>query len=93
MPLVPTGKINPALVCSHRGSLWGTAMSELLFVVEEDADGGWVGRAVGADIFTQAETLDEMEAAVRDAVRCHYEPGMLPRLIRLHIVQDRLLAA
>lgn len=68
-------------------------MSELLFVVQEDADGGWVGRAVGVDIFTQAETLEEMEAAVRDAVRCHYDQDASPRLIRLHIVQDRLLAA
>ena len=68
-------------------------MTELLFVVEVDPDGGWLAKAVGADIFTQADTLDELEAVVRDAVACHFDKQASPRLIRLHIVQDRVLAA
>jgi hypothetical protein len=29
---------------------------------------------------------------VRDAVRCHYEEGEAPKLVRLHHVRDELLA-
>ena len=68
-------------------------MSELLFLVEPDPDGGWTAQAVGASICTQAETIDELEAVVRDAVACHFEAGERPKLIRLHIVEDRVLAA
>lgn len=68
-------------------------MTELLFVVEPDVEGGWIARAVGVDIFTQAETLEVLDDIVRDAVACHFEPDQMPKLIRLHIVQDRVLAA
>jgi len=34
------------------------------------------------------ESLDEIRAAVRDAVHCHFEDEELPRVIRLHIVKD-----
>lgn len=68
-------------------------MTELLFVVEPEPEGGWQARAVGADIFTQADDLVAIEAAVRDAVACHFEPEAAPKLLRLHIVQERVLAA
>ncbi|MSQ83036.1 MAG: 2-oxoisovalerate dehydrogenase [Myxococcales bacterium] len=68
-------------------------MSELLFVAEQEADGGYVARAHGHAIFAQADTEAELQAAVRDAVQCHFEPGHGPALIRLHIVRDVLMAA
>jgi hypothetical protein len=68
-------------------------MTEPLFVVEPDVDGGWVARAVGADIFTQAESIDVLDGIVRDAVACHLEPDPMPKRIGLYIVQDRVLAA
>lgn len=38
-------------------------MTEIVFQVEEDpVDGGWIARAAGASIFTQAETIDELKA-------------------------------
>ena len=46
-------------------------MSELVCLVEEDADGGYSARALGEGIFTQADTWDELAEAVRDAVKCH----------------------
>jgi hypothetical protein len=68
-------------------------MQELIFLVEEDPDGGFVASAVGHSIFTQADTEVELHAMVRDAVRCHFEDAERPSLIRLHFVRDEVIAA
>jgi predicted RNase H-like HicB family nuclease len=73
--------------------LKGRGMTEVIFLVEEDADGGWVATAVGHAIFTQADSIDELHRMVRDAVRCHFEEGKRPKLIRLHFVRDEVIAA
>ena len=66
-------------------------MNELLFLVEEAAEGGFTARAIGVPVFTEADTFDEIREAIRDAVRCHFEPGQEPRVIRLHVVRDELI--
>ena len=58
--------------------------TEIIFEVEVSPEGGFEARALGHAIFTEAETLDELRGMVRDAVRCHFEPEMAPRLIRIH---------
>jgi hypothetical protein len=68
-------------------------MSEIIFVVEEAPEGGLIARAVGQSIFTQAATMAELHGHVRDAVRCHFEEGAQPKLIRLHFVRDEVIAA
>lgn len=68
-------------------------MSELVFLVEEAVEGGYLARALGESIFTQAESMEELRQQVRDAVRCHFEPGQGPTVIRLHFVRDEVLAA
>lgn len=68
-------------------------MSELVFVVEEAPEGGYTARAVGASIVTEAEDLAELREQVRDAVRCHFEEGEAPKLLRLHYVRDEIIAA
>jgi hypothetical protein len=68
-------------------------MNELIFVVEEAPEGGFTARALGESIFTEAATIDELRARVRDAVRCHFDEDKLPRVIRLHFVRDEILAA
>lgn len=67
--------------------------SEIVFVVEEAPEGGYLARAVGSSIHTQAESLDELREKLRDAVRCHFDEGAAPRLIRLHFVRDEVIAA
>jgi hypothetical protein len=59
-------------------------MTEIIFVVEEAPEGGFTARAIGASIFTEADTLEELHDSIRDAVRCHFGPGKGPELIRLH---------
>jgi predicted RNase H-like HicB family nuclease len=69
-------------------------MTEIVFVVEQDPDGGYTAHAVGESIVTQAETLEQLREMVRDAVRCHFpEPERRPKLIRLHFVHDEVIAA
>ena len=68
-------------------------MSEVVFLIEEAAEGGYSARALGESIFTEADTLDDLRAQVRDAVRCHFDEGRRPSLIRLHFVRDEVFAA
>jgi hypothetical protein len=68
-----------------------TTNTEILFVVEEAAEGGFIARGVGADIVTEADSLDELRANVREAVECHFDDGQPPRLVRLHFVRDEVL--
>lgn len=65
---------------------------EIIFVVEESLEGGYEARALGHSIFTQAETLEELKEAVKDAVRCHFEEDSLPKIIRLHQVKEEVLS-
>jgi hypothetical protein len=68
-------------------------MTEILFIVEEAPDGGYMASAAGASIFTEAEDLADLRVQVRDAVRCHFDDADLPQLIRLHFVRDEVIAA
>jgi hypothetical protein len=68
-------------------------MDEIIFVVEEDPDGGYTARALGESIFTEAEDLAELDDRVREAMKCHFDDGESPRLIRLHFVRERVLMA
>jgi len=67
-------------------------MSEIIFLVEEAPEGGYVGRALGASIFTEADTIDALRKNVIDAVRCHYgDSAASPKVVRLHLVKDEIL--
>ncbi|HYS42837.1 MAG TPA: hypothetical protein VEM32_02550 [Geobacteraceae bacterium] len=54
-------------------------MNEIFFLVDEAPEGGYAAKALGESIFTEADTLDELHANVRDAVRCHFEEGKAPK--------------
>jgi hypothetical protein len=68
-------------------------MSEVIFIVEEAPEGGFTARALDASIFTEADTLPALHERVRDAVRCHFDEGQVPKVIRLHFVRDELISA
>ncbi|HLO08398.1 MAG TPA: hypothetical protein VK198_17245 [Terriglobales bacterium] len=69
------------------------AESEIIFSVQESPEGGYEARALGHDIFTQADTMAELREMVRDAVRCHFNGDSAPAMIRLHIVKDEVIPA
>lgn len=71
--------------------LGGAEASELIFVVEEAPDGGYIARALGAPISTGADRLDRVPARVREAIRWHFEPDGLPSTVRLHYVREEVI--
>jgi len=71
----------------------GGPASEIIFVVSESPEGGFEARALGHSIFTEADSFEELRQMVRDAVRCHFENGSSPRIIRLHVVREEVLPA
>ena len=70
-----------------------TGVPELIFLVEEAPEGGFTARALGESIFTEADGLADLHEKVRDAVRCHFEDGRLPKIIRLHFVREEIIPA
>ena len=65
---------------------------EIIFLVEESDEGGYETRALGYSIFTQGETMEELREMIKDAVRCHFDEGGMPQIIRLHVVKDEVMA-
>lgn len=47
--------------------------TEIIFIVEEDASGGYTAKAAGYPIFTEADSIDELKDKIRDALRCHFD--------------------
>jgi hypothetical protein len=67
------------------------ASTEVIFLVEESAEGGYEARALGESIFTEAEDLEELKKNVKEAVITHYEDDSRPAVIRLHFVKEELI--
>jgi predicted RNase H-like HicB family nuclease len=67
-------------------------MSEIVFEISQDSDGGFTAEALGESIFTQANSWDELRANVREAVQAFYFDSAPPASIRLRLVRDEVLA-
>lgn len=66
---------------------------EIVFLVEEDPEGGYLARALGESIYTDADTLEALRANIREAVLCHFpEETGRPKVLRLHHVRDEVLS-
>jgi len=66
-------------------------VSEIIFLIEEAPEGGFTARALGESIFTEADDHETLRVNVRDAVACHYDEGVAPKVIRLHYVKEELI--
>ena len=68
------------------------SVTELIFEVVQEADGGFCAECMTENIFTQGNSWDELRANVREAVAAFYfdKPG--PEKVRLHLVRDETLA-
>ena len=67
-------------------------MSELLFNVTQEPDGGYVAVAVGESIVTQGDTWDELCYMVLDATRLYFFESDTPARIRLFLHVEQGLA-
>jgi predicted RNase H-like HicB family nuclease len=67
-------------------------ISELVFEVTEEADGGYVAECLTETIVTQGDTWEELRANVKDAVEGYFFDGPKPQWIRLHFSRNEVLA-
>lgn len=79
------------------GKQMGRRAGEITLTVERDEESGWLVASWDAPrgqggITTQGKDLRELECNVREAVRCHFGNGKLPGRIRLHFVNDAVVA-
>jgi hypothetical protein len=68
-------------------------VNEIIFLIEDAPEGGFIARALDVSIFTEADDLNDLHNKVRDAVDCHFEPSSKPKIIRLHFVREEVIAA
>jgi len=55
--------------------------------------GGFTASALGVGIHTQGETLAALRANVKEAVDCYFDETIAaPKIIRLHLVRDEVMA-
>lgn len=69
-----------------------TDMSEVLFEVTQESDGGYCAECLTENIVTQADTWEELRANVRDAVNAYFFDQPEERQIRLRLVRDEVLS-
>jgi predicted RNase H-like HicB family nuclease len=67
-------------------------MSELVFEVTQEADGGYIAEALGENIVTEADTWEQLRANVKEAVEAYYFEEPKPAYLRLHLRKDEVLA-
>lgn len=68
--------------------------TEISFLVEQASEGGYTAQALNESIFTEADDLETLKIAVKDAINCHFDTSeQRPKIIRLHIVRDEVFAA
>jgi len=67
-------------------------MTEIISIIEDALEGGFTAKALGESIFTEAETMEQLKANVKEAVECHFDDVNMPKIIRLHQVKEELIA-
>ncbi len=67
-------------------------MTELLFNVTQETDGGYVAVAAGESIATQGDTWEELCYIVLDAVKGYFFDSEPPARIRLFLHVEQVLA-
>ena len=65
---------------------------ELVFSIVQEGDGGYVAECLSHDIFTEAESWEELRTNVMEAVTAYFFDQAKPERIRLHLVRDEVLA-
>jgi len=68
-------------------------VTEIVFEVTQESDGGFCAECLTESIFTQGDTWDELRANVKEAVEAFYFDTQMPSRIRLHLVRDEILVA
>ena len=65
-------------------------MSELIFEVTQESDGGFIAECLTENIVTEADTWEELRLNVQEAVKGYYfdAPEKAPNFVRLNLLHD-----
>ncbi|MEJ1970047.1 MAG: hypothetical protein WDN03_15660 [Rhizomicrobium sp.] len=63
-------------------------MSELVFDVTQEGDGGFVAEALGEGVITEADTWEELREKVREAVAAYFFDRAPPQRLWLRPMHD-----
>lgn len=67
--------------------------NEIIFIVENDLEGGYFAKSLEHSIHTQAETIEDLKSMIKDALDCHFDNNSeKPSMIRLHFINDEVFA-
>ena len=66
--------------------------SEIVFEVAEDEDGRLNARALGYSIFTFGDDWEDLKRMVKDATLCHFDDGRAPKIVRLRMAREEVMA-
>jgi predicted RNase H-like HicB family nuclease len=66
--------------------------SEIIFIVEEADEGGYIARALGHSIFTEGDSYEEVKRNILDAIECHFDAATAPKIVRIHFVKEETIA-
>lgn len=66
-------------------------MQEIIFVVKESEEGGYIASALNESIVTDGYTLQELKTNVKEAVLCHFDDDT-SKIIRLHMVREEVFS-
>ena len=67
-------------------------MTEIIFLIEDAVEGGYTAKALGESIFTEADDLDSLKKNIIEAVECHFDEDKMPKMVRLHMVKEEVIA-
>ena len=56
-------------------------MNEIIFLVENEIEGGYTAQALVEFIFTEGDGLKDFRANICGAVNCHFETKVKPKVI------------
>jgi hypothetical protein len=60
-------------------------MNEIIFMIEDDPDGGYNAQALGYSIFTQGETVEELKENIMDAFEREVDGGGRGRMLAVEM--------
>lgn len=65
---------------------------ELIFMIKEADDGGYIAEGLGYSIYTEADDIVSLRQNIKEAINCHFDDkANIPKIIRLHYVKDEIL--
>ena len=67
-------------------------MTELIFEITQEADGGYVAEALGENIATEGDTWQQLRSNIMEAVEAYYLNQQKPSWVRMHLRVDEVLA-